>query len=241
MEWVLVLNGDNTDLELLSKYFNSKDLNIIKENSQFIIRSSYLKTNNINSKNECVDINMAKKLVNTVNGLSKVLLKTKNKIRSNSAKLLDQNKKFLNGCTWIECYVNVKNNNFILDKNCKIKFSRNLNKYVEKILNNENYYRAIIFLQYDNDNWRDLYCIYDVISDVVGKGNKHSGKKIIKSWLINKEKSMVNSFTQTVNSIEAIKEKARHGKVISAPKIKISLSDATELIYKILLIWLEKY
>jgi len=60
MEWVLVLNGDNTDLELLSKYFNSKDLNIIKENSQFIIRSSYLKTNNINSKNECVDINMAK-------------------------------------------------------------------------------------------------------------------------------------------------------------------------------------
>jgi len=240
MEWVLVLNGDDTDLALLSKYYNSKDLNIIKENSSFIIRSSYLKTNNINSKNEYVDINMAKKLVNTVNGLSKVLLKTKNKIRSNSANLFDENKKYHGGCTWIECYANVKNNS-ILDKNCKINFIRNLNKYIEKILKNEDFYRAIIFLQYDKENWRDLYCIFDIISNVVGKGNKHSGKRIIRSWLIDKEKSMVDSFTQTANSVEAIKEKARHGKVIPAPKIIISLSYATELIYKILLIWLEKY
>lgn len=52
---------------------------------------------------------------------------------------------------------------------------------------------------------------------------------------------MVDSFTQTANSIEEVKEQARHGKVIPSPKIKINLSDAKELIYKILLIWLEKY
>lgn len=241
MEWVLVLNGDNSDLELLSKYFSSKDLNIIKENGQFIIRSSYLKTNIISPEDGCINFKMAKKLVDTVNGLSKVLLKTKNKIWSNSAKLLDENKKYHGGCLWVDGYINVKNNNYILDNNCKIKFSRNLNKYAEKILNNEDFYRAIIFLQYDQDNWRDLYCIYDVISDVVGEGNKHTGKKIIKSWLIGKEKSMVDSFIQTANSVEEIKEQARHGKVIPAPKIKITLSDAKELIYKIFLIWSEKY
>jgi len=241
MEWVLVLNGDNTDLELLSKYFNNRDLNIIKENGQFIIRSSYLKTNIINPEDGCINFNMANKLVNTVNGLSEVLLKTENKIRSNSAQLLDKNKKYHGGSLWVNGYVNVKNNNFILDNNCKIKFSRNLNKYVEKILNNEDFYRAIIFLQYDKENWRDLYCIYDVISDAVKEEKKHSGKEIIKSWLIDKEKSMVDSFTQTANSVEEIKEQARHGKVTPSPKIKISLSDAKELIYKILLIWLEKY
>ena len=110
MEWVLILNGEDKDLKLLSKYYNSDDLNIIKENGQFIIRSSYLKTSNINHENECVNIKIAKKLVETVNGLSKVLLKMENRIWSNSANLFDENKKYHGGCTWIECYVNVKNN-----------------------------------------------------------------------------------------------------------------------------------
>jgi len=241
MEWVMVLKEDNTDLELLSKYFNGKDLSIIKENGQFIIRSNYLKLNKIILGNEIINIKIAKKLINTINGLSKVLLKKENKISSNSANLFDKNKKYIGGCTWIDCSATIQNNNFLPSDNYNIEFSKNLNKYVEKILSDDNFYRAIIFLQYDKDNWRDLYCIYDVIINVVGKGNRHSGKKIIKSWLFDKEKSMVNSFTQTANSIEAVKEQARHGKVIPAPRIKISLFDAKKLIYKIILIWLEKY
>jgi len=241
MEWVMVLKEDNTDLELLSKYFNGKDLSIIKENGQFIIRSNYLKLNKIILGNEIINIKIAKKLINTINGLSKVLLKKENKISSNSANLFDKNKKYIGGCTWIDCSATIQNNNFLPSDNYNIEFSKNLNKYVEKILSDDNFYRAIIFLQYDKDNWRDLYCVYDVIINVVGKGNRHSGKKIIKSWLFDKEKSMVNSFTQTANSIEAVKEQARHGKVIPAPRIKMSLFDAKKLIYKILLIWLEKY
>ena len=123
----------------------------------------------------------------------------------------------------------------------KYALSTNLSKYTEKILSNNDFYRAFIFLHYDKDNWRDLYCVYEVIRDVVGNGNDKSGEKIIKSWLPDKDKSMINIFTQTANSIKAVKEQARHGKVFNAPKIKINLFNAKNLIYKILLIWLENY
>ena len=241
MEWVIILNENKTDLELLTKHFNSTDLNIVKENNQFVIRSNYLNFNKIKSDIECININMAKKLLNIVNGLSRVLLKMDNNIWSNSAKLVDENNKYIQGCLWVDCSLTVRNNNCLTSDNINIELSKNISKYSEKILQNDDFYRAIIFLHYDKDNWRDLYCVYEVVRDVVGNGNDKSGEKIIKGWLPDKDKNMINIFTQTANSIKAVKEQARHGKVFNAPKIKINLFDAKKLIYKILLIWLENY
>ena len=61
MEWVVVLKEDNADLKLLTKHFNSTDLNIVKENNQFVIRSNYLNFKKIKSDSEC--IKMAEKLL----------------------------------------------------------------------------------------------------------------------------------------------------------------------------------
>lgn len=239
MEWIIVLNGNKTDLELLTKHFNSIDLNIVKENSQFLIKSSYLNFKKVKSFNEC--IKMAEKLLNIINGLSKILLKIENYIKCNSVNLLDKNNKLIKGYTWINCSLTIRNNNSLMTNDKNIELSTNLSKYTEKILSNDDFYRAFIFLHYDKDNWRDLYCIYEVIRDVVGNGNGKSGEKIIKSWLPDKDKSMIDIFTQTANSIKAVKEQARHGKVFDAPKIKMNLFDAKNFIYKILLIWLENH
>lgn len=239
MEWVIVLNKNKTDLELLTKHFNSIDLNIVKENGQFLIRSSYLNFKKVKSYYEC--IKMSEKLLNIINGLSKVLLKINNNIQSNSVYLLDKSNRLIKGYTWINCSLAIRNNNSLMTNEKNIEISTNLSKYIEKILSDDDFYRAFIFLHYDKDNWRDLYCVYEVIRDVVGNGNDKSGEKIIKSWLPDKDKSMINIFTQTANSIKAVKEKARHGKVFDAPKIKMNLFDAKNLIYKILLIWLENY
>jgi len=239
MEWVIVLNGNKTDLELLTKHFNSTYLNIVKENSLFLIKSSYLNFKEVKSYNEC--IKMAEKLLNIINGLSKILFKIENYIKSNSVKLLDKNDRLIKGYIWINCSLTIRNNNSLTTTDKNIEFSTNLSKYVKKILSDDDFYRAFIFLHYDKDNWRDLYCVYEVIRDVVGNGNGKSGEKIIKSWLPDKDKSMINVFTQTANSIKAVKEQARHGKVFNAPKIKMNLFDAKNMIYKILLIWLENY
>lgn len=239
MEWIIVLNGNKTDLELLTKHFNSIDLNIVKENSQFLIKSSYLNFKKVKSYNEC--IKMAEKLLNTINGLSKVLLKIDSNIQSNSVNLLDKNNRLIKGYTWINCSLAIRNNNNLMTNDKNIELSTNLSKYTEKILSDDDFYRAFIFLHYDKDNWRDLYCVYEVIRNVVGNGNDKSGEKIIKSWLLDKDKSMINVFTQTANSIKAVKEKARHGKVFDDPKIKMNLFDAKKLIFKIILIWLENY
>lgn len=239
MEWIIVLNGNETDLKLLTKYFNSTDLNIVKENNQFVIRSDYLNFKKIKSDIEC--IKMAEKLLNIINGLSKVLLKIDNNIWSNSVNLLDKNNKLVQGYAWMNCSAIIRNNNSLMANDKNIELSTNLSKYIEKILSNDDFYRAFIFLHYDKDNWRDLYCVYEVIRDVVGNGNNHFGEKIIKSWLPDKDKSMINTFTQTANSIKAVKEQARHGKVFDAPKIKMNLFNAKSLIYKIILIWLENY
>ena len=239
MEWIIVLNENKTDLELLTKHFNSIDLNIVKENGQFLIRSSYLNFKKVKSYNEC--IKMAEKLLNIINGLSKVLLKIDSNIQSNSVNLLDKSNRLIKGYTWINCSLAIRNNNSLMTNDKNIELSTNLSKYTEKILSDDDFYRAFIFLHYDKDNWRDLYCVYEVIRDVVGNGNDKSGEKIIKSWLLDKDKSMIKVFTQTANSIKAVKEKARHGKVFDDPKIKMNLFDAKNLIYKILLIWLENY
>ena len=239
MEWVIVLNKNKTDLELLTKHFNSIDLNIVKENGQFLIRSSYLNFKKVKSYYEC--IKMSEKLLNIINGLSKVLLKINNNIQSNSVYLLDKSNRLIKGYTWINCSLTIRNNNSLMTNDKNIELSTNLGKYTEKILSDDDFYRAFIFLHYDKDNWRDLYCVYEVIRDVLGNGNNHSGERIIKSWLLNKDKSMIDTFTQTANSIEAVKEQARHGKVIPAPEIKMNLFDAKSLIYKIILIWLENY
>lgn len=239
MEWIIVLNGNKKDLELLTKHFNSIDLNIAKENNQFLIRSSYLNFKKVKSYNEC--IKMAQRLLNIINGLSKILLKIENYIKFNSVNLLDKNNRLIKGYTWINCSLTIVNNNSLMTNDKNIELSTNLSKYTEKILSNNDFYRAFIFLHYDKDNWRDLYCVYEVIRDVVGNGNDKSGEKIIKSWLPDKDKSMINIFTQTANSIKAVKEQARHGKVFDAPKIKMNLFDAKQLIYKIILIWLKSY
>ena len=240
MEWVIVLKGNNeTDLKLLARHFNSTDLNIVKENNQFVIKSNYLNFNKIKSSFEC--INMAEKLLNIVNGLSKVLLKIENNIWSNLAYLLDENNNQVQGCSWMNFSVIMQNKNGLVSDDNNVELSTNISKYCEKILHNDNFYRAIIFLHYDKDNWRDLYCVYEVIRDVIGNGNDKSGEKIIKSWLPDKDKNMINIFTQTANSIKVVKEQARHGKVFDAPKIKMNLFDAKNLIYKIILIWLENY
>jgi hypothetical protein len=239
MEWVIVLKEDNADLKLLTKHFNSTDLNIVKENNQFVIRSNYLNFKKIESNSEC--IKMAEKLLNIINGLSKVLLKTDNNVQSNLVKLLDKNSKLVQSCLWVNGSVIIQNKNELASDDNTIKLSTNISKYCEKILHNDNFYRAIIFLHYDKDNWRDLYCVYEVIRDVIGNGNNKSGEKFIKGWLPDKDKNMINIFTQTANSIKAVKEQARHGKVFDAPKIKMNLFDAKNLIYKIILIWLENY
>jgi hypothetical protein len=239
MEWIIVLNGNKTDLELLAKHFNSIDLNIVEENGQFFIRSNYLNFKKVKSFNEC--IKMAEKLLNIINGLSKVLLKIDNNIQSNSVNLLDKSNRLIKGYTWINCSLAIRNNNSLMTNDKNIELSTNLSKYTEKILSDDDFYRAFIFLHYDKDNWRDFYCVYEVIRDVVGNGNGNYGEKIIKSWLLDKDKSMIKVFTQTANSIKAVKEKARHGKVFDDPKIKMNLFDAKNLIYKILLIWLENY
>lgn len=239
MEWIIVLNGNKTDLELLTKHFNTIDLNIVKENSQFLVKSSYLNFKKVKSYNEC--IKMAEKLLNIINGLSKILLKIDNNVQSNSVKLLDKNDRLIKGYTWINCSLTIRNNNSLMTNDKNIELGTSLSKYTEKILSDDDFYRAFIFLHYDKDNWRDLYCVYEVIRDVIGNGNDKSGEKIIKSWLPNKGKSKINIFTQTANSIKAVKEQARHGKVFNAPKIKMNLFDAKNLIYKILLIWLENY
>lgn len=239
MEWIIVLNGNKTDLELLTRHFNSIDLNIVKENSQFLIRSSYLNFKKVKSYNEC--IKMAQKLLNIINGLSKILLKMENFVKFNSVNLLDKNNRLIKGYTWINCSLTIRSNNSLMNNDNNIELSTNLSKYTEKILSDDDFYRAFIFLHYDKDNWRDLYCVYEVIRGVVGNGNDKSGEKIIKSWLSGKDKSMINIFTQTANSIKAVKEKARHGKVFDAPKIKMNLFDAKGLIYKIILIWLKSY
>ena len=38
MNWEVVLTGDKSDLEELSKVFKDKDLSIVQENEQFITR-----------------------------------------------------------------------------------------------------------------------------------------------------------------------------------------------------------
>jgi len=230
MEWAIELNGNKDDLEKLPKYFNFKELYIIEEEGRFFLRSSYLDIDKVFTEEDV--IREGRKLLISVNGISKMLLKVKNLVEFHSILKLNNNGKLIKGCTWINCKLYVRNGRAVKLNGKEISPKDYLKKWTKIILSDEDVMRAFLFLSLDNINWRDLYCIYDTIQENVG------GRKIVESWF---PKGKLGRFTQTACSFEAIKEKARHStKRIKKPKIEMSLLEASYLVYDMLYIWLEK-
>jgi hypothetical protein len=230
MEWVIELNGDKDDLEILPKYFNFKELYITEEEGRFFLRSSYLSIDKAFTEEDV--IREGRKLLISINGISRMLLKAKNLIEFHSILKLDNNGKLIKGCTWINCKLYVRNSGAVKLNGKEINPKDYLEKWTKIILSDKDVMRAFLFLSLDNVNWRDLYCIYDTIQENVG------GRKIVESWF---PKRKLERFTQTACSFEAIKENARHSmKKIKKPKIEMSLLEASSLVYDMLCIWLEK-
>ena len=87
MKWVIELNGDKDDLKILPKYFNFKELYITEEEGRFFLRSSYLDIDKVFTEGDV--IREGRKLLISVNGISRMLLKAKDLIEFHSILKLD--------------------------------------------------------------------------------------------------------------------------------------------------------
>jgi hypothetical protein len=90
--------------------------------------------------------------------------------------------------------------------------------------------KALRLRNSDDLDWVDLYRLYEVIKSDVGRLIHQLG------WARHDE---LQRFSHTANSVAATGDKGRHGVERSRPPSKpVSLSDARELIDRILLAWL---
>lgn len=227
--WSVQIVGDNFDLDDLPGWFNSNELKVVKEANGY-----YLYSNRFSSVKDAKEVRIiAEKLVEKMLGAAML-------IRSNLKpfKLGNVNRQNEDGSKDIYFKVSIK-----ASTRSKATFGVYSNGVAQKANTSK---AALIFDVADNDkkvehalriwgkephDWINMYKILEIIESDVGG-------KIYQEGLANK--SEVDRFTQTANSVEALGDKARHGiKKVPLPKKPMTIQEAQYLIRSLINKWID--
>lgn len=231
MEWRVQLSGDNSDLEELSKSFNSDNLKICSDGETYVLSSS-----DYNGITEAgIVLKKSAEILSLINGGSNVIQKLAKPIQVGSVYSIDdEGKRNIN--------LFIKDNVLITESfrptilvNGKVRETftfEDLPNWVLLANQNRDAADVLNYLETGSNEIATLYKVYEIIKKDVG------GDKTIKDngWASIKK---IERFTRTANSPDAIGDKARHGvQKNQPPKNPMSLSEAESLIRHLVKCWL---
>ena len=232
MEWFVEIKGASLDLEELSKSLNSPELCIIQKGQAFFLKSCdfYLlkEAEEVRSR--------ASEIIALINGAAKLEIGIlKPLVVDSVVRVHDDGKREFFCWAEVASYARISVSETVVKADGTVQEIHppvpGLISSLSAIAKNNTNVEDVIRRFGADLNWKNLYCIYEVIeSDAGGKDN------ITKAgWATAK---MINRFKYTANSPDAIGDLARHGKRRQPPKDPMTLPEARALITTIVLNWL---
>lgn len=244
MTWKVYLTGNETDLKLLSENLDEPS-EINEDEDKFYMISK--KFDGLEKHEEVREI--ANKEINIIYAMSKVGLGpnrplSKPAITSVVKESLDGSKEGSVSATA----------DAVFEDQCEARDTVNVTKMgendeaetvyktgqeisgIEEICHKDEKVRELLDMLNKEDTYVNLYRIYEFIQEDLG--NFDEGNMVELGWV---SKSKKERFTSTVNSRDAIGDRARHGKRISKPKggNKMESQEAKNFVYKIVKKWIE--
>lgn len=232
MEWRIKLSGEDSDLEELSKSFNSERLKIWKDGGNYILSSS-----DFNGIAEAdIVLKKSEEILTFINAGSKVIQNLQKPINLSGIESLNENAKSTQ-YIFPESIVSVAGvgrptvlRDGKVEETCIYKELPNL---VLLATQDKNVAEVLNYLNTGNNEIVTLYKIYEIIKGDVG------GEKSIRDngWA---SRNKTQLFRRTANSPDAMGDKARHGvQKCQPPKNPMSLNEAKSLILHLVKCWLD--
>jgi hypothetical protein len=218
-EWLVRLKGDVFDLQGLLVLFSSPKATVLEEGGNY-----YLKSTDFNLLTDAGDVlEAAKYILQIVNGAAMLHLENFLVVQVHPSVIgIDQDG---------------KRHQFSFGYGTGRPVLRpaqqpaRVDSWITQAGQNKNIADALrLFCE---QNWINLYKIYEIVRDDIG------GERNMYGWVTKRE---IKRFTQTAQSRDAIGDAARHASdKFKPPKGPMSLAEAKSLIKIILLNWLNSY
>ena len=235
MHWEVQVVGDTADLAMFAARFSDETLTIVKHNNEYVLKAKAFA-----GLDSCRAVaERAKELLTILSGSARLTLGSHTSLS-------------LGGAVY-QVKEDGGRNTFVITKTAKHRIrtfpatitgtkkcgTKKIHHPAEPIANwfpqaikDEAMTKALRLRNSDNLAWVDLYRIYEVVEDDIGKSTI-----VEKGW---STKEALRQFKHTANSVAAVADQARHGKErTQPPKKAITLSEARGLIDTILKGWLE--
>jgi hypothetical protein len=233
MEWVVRLQGNNSDLQELSKSLNSAELCITEENDKFLLKSSSF--NQLDDANEVKE--KAEELLPLICGAARAAFRMRRQLVVDAViKINDDGTRepinFLSDTVYPSSSTNltITRNNGTVEE---IHQADPIPGWINIAQNDDNVAKVLRLMGKGAIDWVGLYRIYDVIEhDVGGIPNIVSN-----GWT---SRNQIERFRHTANSVGAIGDLARHGvERTMPPPNPMSFSEAESFINTIIHNWLQ--
>lgn len=234
MEWFVQLTGERFDLEELSKALNSPELCVTQEGKDFILKSTEFKF-----LKDADDVrNKAREILSLINGAARLTLGMQKSLAvTRVVNVRDDGTRQITGFVSISETINPRDKVSIstITTNGIVQEIHQVGpipSWITTAQHDTNIAKALRLFGNENQDWVNLYRIYEVIeSDVGGVSNI-----VDKGWAT---KKALKRFKHTANSPTTIGDDSRHGKdTTQPPKNPMELSEAKSIIKTLIHNWL---
>ncbi len=232
MEWRVKLSGEDTDLEELSKSFNSETLKIWEDEGNYILGSS-----DFNGVAEAdIVLKKSEEILTSINAASKVIQSLQKPIKVSGVESLNENGKSTKYIfpESVALVARMGRPTVLIDgKVEETRIYEELPNIVILARRDRDVAAVLNYLKAESTEMANLYKIYEIIRANVGgdKSMRDNG------WA---SMSQFKSFRTTANSPHAMGYKARHGVWREQlPKNPMSLNEAESLILHLVKCWFD--
>lgn len=232
MEWRVKLSGEDSDLEELSKSFNSEKLRIWQDEGNYILNSS-----DFHGIAEAdIVLKKSEEILTFINAGSKVIQNLQKPINVSGIESLDENAKRTQYIFPKSIHLTTGVSRPSLLRDGKVEETciyKELPNFVLLATQDKNVAAVLNYLSAGDNEIATLYKVYETIDSDVG------GEKRIRDngWA---SRNQIELFRRTANSPNAMGDKARHGvQKYQPPKNPMSLSEAKSFILHLVKCWVD--
>jgi hypothetical protein len=229
--WMVRINGDPFDLELLSEQFRSANLSIAKESNGYYARSSEFEV--LSSEPEVRS--KADEILDSLNGIGRMLDSHFRPVEIDAITEADETGSRKHYMEFFEeikvrdkATVKVVNADGTSEQSTQPPAAESQLAIAQR---DPKVAKALRIFGSREHDWHNLNNIFEVVQSDVGGQITKAG------WATQTE---IDRFTRTANSVQAIGDDARHGdEKVPAPKNPMSLAEADALMTRILKSWID--
>lgn len=234
-KWFVTLNGEDFDLQKLSKFSNPPKIEIKLENGKYLLCSD--KFNSLSEAREVVSV--GKKILKIINGIAKLHFQNFGKIECDNPLFIDSEDKkhFFLLCEPAKFRLEFSDIKFKVSKADGTIITSNepnyINSTIDLAVSDSNVEKALRIFGSQEQNWSNLYKIYEIIDGDVGGKSKITSN----GWASSKK---IEKFHNTANNSNSVGDDARHHNPHRpAPPKPMSIQEAKDFISDLLKRWIE--